>query len=132
MSIILSCPANAAPEWQAGSLRWRSRELVAACPLEGLVRRLNKEYEQPSASIASSCLALCPDRSHSSRCHLQFALSHRIHEHEFPSLEAYLLSTELQELTPIHQNHNPSIHQDLVADLEDVRIAIVKLIMKGL
>jgi hypothetical protein len=31
-------PSNAAPEWQAGSLRWRSSELRAACPLEGLVR----------------------------------------------------------------------------------------------
>jgi len=31
--------ANAAPEGQAGNLRWRSRELVGACPLEGLVRR---------------------------------------------------------------------------------------------
>jgi hypothetical protein len=28
---------NAAPEWQAGSLRWRSGELVVACPLEGPV-----------------------------------------------------------------------------------------------
>jgi hypothetical protein len=32
-------PSNAAPEWQAGSLRWRSGELLVACPLEGLVRR---------------------------------------------------------------------------------------------
>jgi hypothetical protein len=30
--------SNAAPEWQAMSLGRRSRELVAACPLEGLVR----------------------------------------------------------------------------------------------
>ena len=29
---------NAAPEWQAGRLGWRSKELVVACPLEGLVR----------------------------------------------------------------------------------------------
>ncbi len=29
--------ANAAPEWQAKSLGWRSSELVVACPLEGLV-----------------------------------------------------------------------------------------------
>ena len=28
----------AAPEWQARSMWWRSRELMAACPLEGLVR----------------------------------------------------------------------------------------------
>ena len=33
-----SDPWNAALEWQAGSLRWRSRELMVACPLEGLVR----------------------------------------------------------------------------------------------
>ena len=31
--------ANAALEWQARSWGWRSWELVAACPLEGLVRR---------------------------------------------------------------------------------------------
>ena len=29
---------NAAPEWQAKSLWWRSREIMVACPLEGLVR----------------------------------------------------------------------------------------------
>lgn len=29
--------SNAAPEWQARSLGWRSREVMAACPLEGLV-----------------------------------------------------------------------------------------------
>ena len=28
---------NAAPEWQARCLGWLSRELVVACPLEGLV-----------------------------------------------------------------------------------------------
>jgi len=32
---------NSAPEWQAGSLRWRSREFMAACLLEGLVWRLS-------------------------------------------------------------------------------------------
>jgi len=31
--------ANAAPEWQTERLGWRSRELVAACPLKGLVGR---------------------------------------------------------------------------------------------
>jgi hypothetical protein len=31
-------PSNAAPEWQAGNLGWRCSELMAACPLEGLVR----------------------------------------------------------------------------------------------
>lgn len=29
---------NGAPEWQAGSQRWRSSELEVACPLEGGVR----------------------------------------------------------------------------------------------
>jgi hypothetical protein len=29
--------ANAAPKWQATSLRWQSRERAVACPLEGLV-----------------------------------------------------------------------------------------------
>lgn len=33
------CLAYAAPEWQTGSLRWHSREIMAACPLEGLVGR---------------------------------------------------------------------------------------------
>jgi hypothetical protein len=41
-------PSNAAPEWQAHTLRWRSRELAVACPLEGLVRRRSKE--EPSAN----------------------------------------------------------------------------------
>lgn len=31
-------PSNAAHEWQAKGLRWRSRELAVACPLDGLVR----------------------------------------------------------------------------------------------
>jgi len=34
---LVSPPTNADPEWQARSLGWRSRELVVACPLEGLV-----------------------------------------------------------------------------------------------
>ena len=39
--MLASCsPSNAAPEWQAGRLRRRSRKLVATCPLEGLVRML--------------------------------------------------------------------------------------------
>lgn len=33
-------PSNAAPEWQAGSKRWRNFDLLAACPLEGLVMQL--------------------------------------------------------------------------------------------
>jgi hypothetical protein len=35
---------NAAPEWQAWSLRPRSKELVVACPLKGLVRRLENQF----------------------------------------------------------------------------------------
>jgi hypothetical protein len=30
-------PSNAALEWQARRLGWRSRKQMAACPLEGLV-----------------------------------------------------------------------------------------------
>jgi hypothetical protein len=37
-----SAASNAAPEWQAGRLGWRSRDLVVACPLEGLVRLLKR------------------------------------------------------------------------------------------
>ena len=37
-AVLRSCgPANAAPEWQVGSLGWWSRDLVGACPLEGIV-----------------------------------------------------------------------------------------------
>ena len=35
--VLTWMPSNAAPEWQAGSMGWRRRELVVACPLEGLV-----------------------------------------------------------------------------------------------
>ena len=34
----LALMPNAAPEWQAMSLRWPDGELVVACPLKGLVR----------------------------------------------------------------------------------------------
>ena len=44
---LVNVPSNAAPEWQAGRLGWLSRELVGACPLEGLVR-LNETTLQPS------------------------------------------------------------------------------------
>ena len=33
----LAGTSNAAPEWQAGSLGWRSGKMTAACPLEGHV-----------------------------------------------------------------------------------------------
>ena len=39
---IIGDNPNAAPEWQARSLGWRSRELEVACPLEGLVRGFSK------------------------------------------------------------------------------------------
>jgi hypothetical protein len=39
---------NAAPEWQAGSIGWRSMKLVEACPLEGLVRT---QYAALSSAI---------------------------------------------------------------------------------
>jgi hypothetical protein len=32
---------NAAPEWQARSMRWCSGELVVACPIEGLVMQMS-------------------------------------------------------------------------------------------
>jgi len=35
---------DAAPEWQAGSLGWRSRKLVVAFPLEGLVGKHLEQY----------------------------------------------------------------------------------------
>jgi hypothetical protein len=37
---------NAAPEWQALSMRLRSREIVMACPLEGLVRMATMKATQ--------------------------------------------------------------------------------------
>ena len=40
---MLSFYVQAAPEWQASSLGWRSREIMVACPLEGLVRQLITE-----------------------------------------------------------------------------------------
>ena len=40
LDLALVEPLNAAPEWQAGSLGWLSREDWVACPLEGLVRVL--------------------------------------------------------------------------------------------
>jgi hypothetical protein len=41
---------NAALEWQASRLRWRSRELMVVCPLKGIVRwqqLLDPYYEEP-------------------------------------------------------------------------------------
>jgi hypothetical protein len=37
---------NAAPEWQAGSLGWRSNGLMVACPLKGRVLPLIKRKTQ--------------------------------------------------------------------------------------
>ena len=39
---------NAALEWQAGSLRWRSREMIEACPLEGLVGKCTSPVAETS------------------------------------------------------------------------------------
>lgn len=39
---------NAAPEWQAMSLRWRDILLMEACPLEGLVGRSFKRASEIS------------------------------------------------------------------------------------
>ena len=47
---------NAAPEWQAGSLGWRSRELVVACPLEGLVRSVASDRKRPHTSGSQATL----------------------------------------------------------------------------
>jgi hypothetical protein len=46
--------ANAALEWQAGSLRWRSGELLVACPLEGLVRPLYYNHRTRAQISCSS------------------------------------------------------------------------------
>lgn len=35
--VTVTQSSNAAPEWQARSLWWRSIELMVACPLKGLV-----------------------------------------------------------------------------------------------
>ena len=42
----LITPSNAAPEWQAGSVRMRSRQPVVACPLERLVRLPHAALEE--------------------------------------------------------------------------------------
>jgi hypothetical protein len=48
--------ANAAPEWQAGSLEWRSRELKEACPLEGLVRLIAYALHMQSCKLSELLL----------------------------------------------------------------------------
>jgi hypothetical protein len=49
MSVV---PHNAAPEWQAKSLALRSKELLVACPLEGLVRLSLNHQQHDSAHIS--------------------------------------------------------------------------------
>ena len=59
--------SNAAPEWQAMSLGWHSRELMVACPLEGLFEVApllenshsvkNNPYEERSPRVIDSCLS---------------------------------------------------------------------------
>ena len=68
----LSASSNAALEWQAGHLRWRSRELAVASPLKGLVRRchitkgslaaldLCSRDQDTSASLLSMALKMSP------------------------------------------------------------------------
>jgi hypothetical protein len=48
---ILLC-VNAALEWQGGRQGWRGGELMAACPLEGLVRMSLGETSSFARSIA--------------------------------------------------------------------------------
>ena len=43
LSGLGQCQYNAAPEWQARRLMWRSRALVVACPLEGRVIHATRE-----------------------------------------------------------------------------------------
>jgi len=43
---------NAAPEWQAVSLGWRSRELMAACPLKGCVREWQECQVQGEVTLS--------------------------------------------------------------------------------
>lgn len=45
---------DAAPKLQAGSLGWRSRELVVACPLKGLVRLPEHHLQSSFHSLSSS------------------------------------------------------------------------------
>ncbi len=54
---------NAAPEWQARNLGWRSRLLLVACPLKGLVRR----YRISTGSVCG------PTPHPQSSSHLPFA-----------------------------------------------------------
>jgi hypothetical protein len=53
-------PSNAALEWQAGSLGLRSREPIAACPLEGLVRMSFGETSSFARSIAVNQMPVKP------------------------------------------------------------------------
>ena len=41
--------ANAGHDWQARSVRWHSREMVVACPLDGLVSRFHASLKDHSA-----------------------------------------------------------------------------------
>jgi hypothetical protein len=51
---------NAAPEWQAKSLGCRSKEVLAACPLEGIVRRVASQQGsmQYPPQLNSECYRL--------------------------------------------------------------------------
>ncbi len=47
-------PSNAGPEWQARSLGWRSRELLAAYPLKGLVGKCSSPVAETSQDGVST------------------------------------------------------------------------------
>ena len=52
----LADPPTAAPEWQAKSLGMRSRELLGACPLEGLVRFTSERFWVTSELLRQASL----------------------------------------------------------------------------
>ena len=51
---IATALGNAAPEWQARSIGWRSKKLAVACPLEGLVRSVASSQEMTAALSLTS------------------------------------------------------------------------------
>lgn len=61
--MVISSP-NAALEWQAGGLGWRSREMKAACPLEGPVglnrERLNRNVRDLMIQLESAWVVFLP------------------------------------------------------------------------
>ena len=74
IAVVRETP-NAALEWQASSLGWRSRELMAACPLKGLVRSEQDE----SASFLLQFSELAPKMDLSSLDHQRCIALMRFH-----------------------------------------------------